>query len=238
MGRVGKGALLCAVLLLILSFFVLSAFAEETVVSGTCGTSLAWELNLRSGRLVVSGTGAMAGYGADDAAPWHPFRESIRSIVIADGVTTVGSYAFFDCPALLAIRLGKNVMTVEQHAFDGCPSVSSVYVPPSLKLVGAGAFNSALEPPSVHITDLGAWCSIRFVDVYANPLSRKGRLYLNGDLLIHAEIPDGVTRIGSYAFYGYEGLASVVMPNSVSAVDDCAFSFCRGLETVTFSNRL
>lgn len=238
MRRMGRGALFCAVLLLTVSFFVLSVCSEEPIVTGNCGTSVTWELNLRSGRLTVSGAGAMTNYGENSPAPWHSLRENIYSVLIADNVTTVGSYAFFDCPNLLAIHLGKNVMSIGQHSFDGCREVSTVYVPPSLQLVGAYAFNTALRPPVVHITDLAAWCNINFTDVYGNPLSRKGSLYLNGELLTHAEIPEGVTRISSYAFYGYDALESVVMPNSVSAVGDYAFAFCDQLETVTFSKRL
>ena len=237
MRRIGRIALFCAALLLATFAFLFSVSATE-VESGSCGASLTWEFNPRSGRLTVSGAGAMTNYDEDTMAPWYSLRENIRSVWISDKVTSVGNYAFFDCPNLLSVHLGKDVMRVGAYAFDGCREVSTIYVPPSLRLVGAHAFNESLQPPVVHITDLGAWCNINFTDVYANPLSRKGLLYLNGELLTHAEIPDGVMKIGNYAFYGYKSLVSVDMPSSISQVGDYAFSYCDGLETVSFSPRL
>ncbi len=87
------------------------AFAA-TIASGSCGASgstLTWKLN-DSGKLTISGTGKMADYsatystdGIHSSAPWFQYRDSIQEIVLSDGVTSIGSYAFVKCNSLIRI---------------------------------------------------------------------------------------------------------------------------------------
>jgi len=49
-------------------------------------------------------------------------------------------------------------------------------------------------------------------------------------------IPNSVTSIGDYAFYGCSGLTSVTIPNSVTSISDFAFYECNGLTSVTIGN--
>lgn len=87
----------------------------------------------------------------------------------------------------------------------------------------------------MHISDIVAWCNISFSGYASNPLSYAHNLYLNGELINELKIPDGVTSIGQGAFWGYNGLASVEIPNSVMHIND-AFSYCSGLTSITIDN--
>ena len=86
--------------LLGLALLLTPAFATASIVdSGTCGSNLTWSLT-NTGVLTISGTGAMTDYSArNNCPPWQQYGLSnssinITSIIINEGVTTIGSYAF------------------------------------------------------------------------------------------------------------------------------------------------
>lgn len=79
---------------LIFSLLPMGAMADEAK-SGTCGENLTWVL--KDGTLTISGTGKMYDYDYSDyeaAAPWIRDKYKIKSVVIEDGVTSIGSEAF------------------------------------------------------------------------------------------------------------------------------------------------
>ncbi len=132
-------------------------------------------------------------------------------IVIPNGVTHIGSYAFY-----------------------GRDDITSVTIPASVTSIGYGAFRKQSSNLSkVYISDLGAWCQIDFEDISANPLvapykdvttatgdfikvitGTGAALYLNDKLVTDLVIPDSVTNIGKYAFYGCTGLTSVTFADA------------------------
>ena len=77
-------------LFLALAASVAPLFAQ----SGTCGDNLTWTLDTESGILTISGTGAMTNYAY---APWYSYRSTIKTVVIKDGVTSIGTHAFENC---------------------------------------------------------------------------------------------------------------------------------------------
>ena len=68
--------------------------------SGTCGANVRWSLNTDTGALTISGTGAMMNYEWSNPAPWYSYRTSIKTATVQSGVTTIVSYAFYECPSL------------------------------------------------------------------------------------------------------------------------------------------
>ena len=107
-----KRALLLAVLQVMLVFAVVPvSAADDTTTSGTCGIdgngdNLTWTLD-STGTLTISGTGEMAYYQQDSSsgeiAPWRQY--TVKNVVITEGVTTIGQYAFYGCDALESVYL-------------------------------------------------------------------------------------------------------------------------------------
>ena len=128
-----------------------------------------------------------------------------------------------------------SVTSIGVQAFYCCSHLTSVTIPNSVTSIGERAFVSCSGLTSVKITDLAAWCKIRF-DAYANPLSYADHLYLNGEEIKDLVIPNSVTSIGNWAFDGCNGLTSVTIPNSVINIGYEAFSGCNGLTSVTIGN--
>ena len=84
----------------------------------------------------------------------------------------------------------------------------------------------------MYITDIAKWCEIDFAGSSSNPMYYAYNLYVNDVLTTDLVIPDDVTKINKYAFYGCGGLTSVTIGNSVSNIDEYASGSCSGLERV------
>ena len=121
---------------------------------------------------------------------------------------------------------GYPVTSIGENAFSGCSGMTSVTIPDHITYIGYGAFFGCSGLTGVYISDLSAWYEIFWGDSSSNPLCYAHNLYINGSLVKELVIPDGVTSIGNYAFYGCRGLTSVSIPNSVTSIGDYAFEGC------------
>ena len=115
-------------------------------------------------------------------------------------------------------------------------TLTSVTIGTGVTSVGSGAFENCTRLTEVHISDLGVWCAIDFDDESANPLSVAGALYLNGNRVTELVIPENVTKIGNYAFYGCEWVGDLTIPAAVKQIGKYAFGGCGNVDEVTFEN--
>ena len=88
-----------------------------------CGPLCRWTLS--DGVLTISGEGTMTKFRSQDDAPWHRDRGSIKKIVIEQGISSIGDYAFYQATRLLSIRIPSTVKTVGERAFYRCTSLTS-----------------------------------------------------------------------------------------------------------------
>ena len=128
-------------------------------------------------------------------------------------MTSIGEYAFYGCKGLTSVTTPNSVTRIKYYAFYDCSGLTAV-----------------------NITDLASWCNIHFEDTKSNPLYYAHHLFLNGEEVKDLVIPNSVTSIKYYAFYGCSGLTSVTIPNSVTSIGDGAFWNCSGLTSITIPN--
>ena len=230
--------------------------------NGTCGAqgnNLTWTLDTETGTLTISGTGEMKKYNYYGYALWYSSCSSIKTIIIENGVSSIGNYAFNKCSSLTSITIPNSVTTIGERAFsdcssltsitipnsvtsigfrafDNCSSLTSVTIPNSVTSIGQNAFDGCSGLNAVHISDLAAWCKISFGLDDANPLHYAHNLYLNGKLVTDLTIPNSITSIGNRAFDGCRSLTSVTIPNSVTSIGNFAFDGCSSLTSVTIPN--
>ena len=139
-------------ILLIALLMGLSANAEE---SGRCGPNLKWHLT-NNGVLTISGKGKMYDYSVryngglwDHSTPWGGFV--VKRIIIGDGVTTIGEYAFSYCRSLTSVTIPNSVTTIKEYSFSDCSSLTSVTIPNSVTTIGRDAFVRCTSLTSVTI---------------------------------------------------------------------------------------
>ena len=205
--------LLCV--LLLASLLPVSAFADTTA-GGKCGYNLTW--TLEDGTLTISGTGEMEDYYAT-TAPWGENCSLIKSVVISDGVTSIGYGAFSGCSSLTSVTIPDSVTTIRYDAFSGCSSLTSVTIPDSVTSIRSCAFSGCSSLTSVTIPD-----SVTSIDNSA---------FYGCSSLTSVTIPHGVTSIGERAFYNCSSLTSVTIPDSVTSIGEWAFCDCSSLTSVT-----
>ncbi len=208
----------------LLSVCTFSAYAA--VVDGTCGDNLTWTLNTKDSTLVIAGTGEMTNFTYYDMninlPSWYGYTSYIKYVTIQDGVTSVGSWAFFNCSSLTSINIPNYVTSIGDDAFQNCSSLTSITIPNSVTSIGDYAFSNCSSLTSITIpnsvTSIG-WGA--FADCSG---------------LTSAAIPNSVTSIGSRAFAGCSSLTSITIPNSVTSIGDYAFNSCSSLTSITIPN--
>lgn len=228
-----------------------TAFAEDPEWS--CGANasniVTAHFNSASGTLTFSGEGAMENYQTMHfVAPWKKISNQIKKIVIENGVTSIGSNAFYQCSdmqATLDLSDAKALTSIGNNAFYGCKKLTgSLEIPDSVTKIGAEAFRDCNNlsgnfelPKGLQSVGNDAFCNC---------------YNLTGGL----KLPDTVTSIGTGAFYncakldGYLVLSSsltkipqnafnncvnlkvedkLVIPSSVTVIEDGAFARCSSL---------
>ena len=130
--------------------FVFTAMAEETV-SGTCGENLTWEYDETTGTLTIDGTGSMNDFST--SRPWKEYEGEIQSVVIGDGVTNIGAYAFYNFDVLTSVTIGKGVTSIRSNAFATCEALSNIEIPDGVTDIGEYAFRFCVSLSSIEIPD-------------------------------------------------------------------------------------
>ena len=226
-------------ILLIALLMGLSANAKR---AGTCGPDLRWYLT-DNGVLTISGKGKMNDYSFDNRSPWYKY--DIKRIIIGDGVTTIGEFAFTNCSTLTSVTIPNSVTEIGEFAFNNCSALTSVTIPNSVTTIGEHAFagcsalTSVTIPNSVTKIGRGAFdnCSALTSVTIPNSVTKIGRGTFSGcSALTSVTIPNSVTEIGDYAFEHCRALTSVTIPNSVTEISDYTFEYCRALTSVTIPN--
>ncbi len=123
----------------------------------------------------------------------------LTGITIPEGVTGIGEGAFRDCINLVNVTIPDSVTSIGEYAFCNCVGLTGITIPEGVTSIGDSAFSGCAG-----LTDI--------------------------------KIPDGVTCINGSTFYGCSGLTSIMIPDGVTRIDGYAFSDCTGLKNITISD--
>ncbi|MCK9335863.1 MAG: leucine-rich repeat protein, partial [Candidatus Cloacimonetes bacterium] len=186
----------------------------------------------------------MADY--DTSTPgWHPYRDTIKSVNIGSGVTSIGYQAFSFCTSLKNVTIGNGVTTIGYRAFSGCTNLTSVTFGTSVTTIGELAFDSCTNLTSVvipdSVTSMGdrvfeECTSLETVTIGNGVTTIGDQAFVRCTNLTSVVIPDSVTSMGDRPFEGCTSLKNVTIGNGVTTIGDYAFLGCNSLETVTIGN--
>jgi hypothetical protein len=209
-------------LFVVIGFFLpMSCNRENKTVPMTENKTDAITWTLNDGILTISGKGPIA-YGS---WPWRNLDDGspdITAIIINDGVTNIGSYAFAYNDKVMYVSIPNSVTAIGEDAFKGCKGITSIIIPDGVINIGDAAFENCINLVSVNIP---------------NSVLNIGNFAFRGcTKLITIDIPDSVLNIGYNAFTDCKNLLHVTLGKNVAYIGFDAFDGCKKIKTVTSNN--
>ena len=161
------------------------------------------------------------------------------TLTIPNTITRIEQATFYGCSNLTSVTIPNSVISISSSVFSGCSMLASVIVGNGVREIESNAFLSCNNLTSVnYIGDISQWCQITFGNSDSNPISFSHNLYVNDNLLSELVIPETITEIKNYAFYGASNLTSVSIPHSVSSIRNYAFCGCYSLASIILQDSL
>ena len=199
------GLIITIVTMIIL--FAFSANAKEIIDSGEWGAdgdNVTWVL-YDDGELVFSGNGDMKYtlFQNDDIIehiipPYKStYAEFIKSVIIEDGITSIGNYAFLDCKNLERVSMADSVTKIEYRAFSGCENLKEIDVSDNLVSIGDSAFSQCYNLSNIFIGN-----GVENIGYYA---------FSDCWRLVDITISDNVSNIGTGAFNYCYSLENIIV---------------------------
>ena len=201
---------------------------------------------------------SMMFYGEEVETEWEDImweQIPLTSVIISNGITTIGSDAFGFCHSLTSVTIGKDVQTISQLAFEFCENLTSINLPRKLTNIYSSAFSGCSGLTSIKVENgntkydsrnncnavietstnkLVCGCKNTIIPNTVKIIAESAFYYCTG--LTSITIPYGVISIGLSAFRNCSGLTSISIPNSVTSIGGYAFHSCSSLSSITIPN--
>lgn len=139
---------------------------SDEIVTGKCGDNLTWTFEKSTKTLTISGTGEMWNYDYDISdgplSPWINLRLDIKTVLLEDGITSIGTAAFNGCSNMETINIPNSIITIGSCAFWECSSLKSISIPSAVSTIWGGVFAGCKSLTNVNIPN-----GVTTIDEYA-----------------------------------------------------------------------
>lgn len=227
--------------------------------SGKASDNITWELDKSTWTITFSGSGYMNNYNSNSSEylpEWHSYP--IKSIIVNNGIKSIGNYCFYDLEYLENITLTNDITIIGSEAFSGCKNLKTINLPTSLETISYHAFSGTgisyiYLPEKVSTIGKGSFSNIKMQCIAVsntNPyfVSCDGVLYSKdkSDLYCYPAnkidtyyaIPKGTTKIISYAFEYSRHLQSIKFSENIDVISQRAFKSTQNLKSIFISKKL
>lgn len=173
--------------------------------SGSCGNNVTWTFDSSSGTLIIRGTGEMNSY--NESTYQSPFyrNSDIKSVIIRNGVTSLGVCAFCYCKNMTSITIPNSITSIGRYTFRYCSSLTGIVIPESISKILTSAFDHCSALTSVSIPE-----SVELIADLA---------FSSCTGLKSITIPKNVTIIGRDPFGGCSNLTSISVDSENTVYD-------------------
>lgn len=157
------------------------------------------------------------------------FYESanLKSVILGEGVKTIGVEAFAKCPALESVSLSSSVDSIEVEAFRHCPAMTSITVDAkNQKFDSRGNCNAVIKTAN---NELVFGCNKTIIPSTVKSIGRAALMGCGFEAFV---VPEGVETIGRTVFYECPNLKTLTIANSVTSIGNECIVKCPNLETV------
>lgn len=154
---------------------------------------------------------------------------SLSQIDIPSSVTSIADGLFANCTNLSQVGIPNGVTRIGSSTFYRCQSLTDLKIPSSVASISSNPFEGCSNLKNVEFASIESLCGIDFWNENSNPLNITRKLIVNGTEVTDLVIPNSVTSIGKYAFYGCDNLDNVTIPSSVTSIGSDAFYGYNGL---------
>ena len=243
-----------------LVFFACALMAGQSSwaqLSGTCGASAYYDYDPGTNTLTISGSGSMS--ENIWIWPWKSVSDEITSVIIEDGITSIGDDAFFDFDGLEEITIpasvlkigvtvfescdrlerinfaaGSQLTTIEDRAFESCHALTTINIPSSVTNIGEGILCDCENLTSITVAAGNACFKTDASGALYTIDGTKLLAYPLGRNAAVYTIPRTVTTIGGSVFYDCQTIEEVVFEDgsALEKIDDFAFAYCYNLATI------
>ena len=195
---------------------------------GSSGPNSTWRYE--DNVLYIEGVGELTEWG--QTPEWEEYKKDISSIVISEGITSIGSYAFFSCGELVNITIPSTVSSIGDYAFSNCKKLESICIPDGIEYIPDCMFRGCSNLMRVTIP---ASVSKFGGNVFYDCSGLKTAGPIGGDY--HYQF-GWTEEIPPAAFNDCSGLTTVFLPDSIKVIGQYAFSDCFTLSKITLPSNL
>ena len=160
---------------------------------------------------------------------------SLTSINISNSVMNIGEDAFKECSSLTSVMIPNGVTSIEHGVFSGCKSLTSVVIPDSVISIGKWSFSncSSLALITLKASSIENFCESNInMLLYSAQCLTKRNLLINDMDSTELIVPDSVTILNDYAFYGCSNIVTITLPETLSQIGEHIFDDCESLQSI------
>ncbi len=228
-------------------------------ISGDCNNKISFTLT-PDGILTISGGGVMPDYSPDLPSPWSQYaygsgKYIIKKVIIEEGITHIGNYAFADCYTLKEYVAPQTLKTIGDYAFSNCISLTSATIGNQIIGIGERAFQlsgltsvtlpkdivgfgegifygcTSLEQAVISSFQIPfkafAECtSLYKVTMYNGVQTIEESAFEGCISLVNVSLPSSLTKISLRAFYGCSSIGQIILPDSIKEFGPYCFAYC------------